>query len=63
MTLLGMEKVIGAVIICAVVLALDMAAGILAILAQDARNKVRLQSQLYFCYFFLQVLIRSLQLK
>ncbi|XP_066311071.1 protein VASCULATURE COMPLEXITY AND CONNECTIVITY-like [Miscanthus floridulus] len=36
-----MAKVTGAVIVCAVVLALDMAAGILAILAQDARNKVK----------------------
>lgn len=42
-----MAKVTDAVIVCAVVLALDMAAGILAILAQDARNKVRFQ-----CYSF-----------
>ncbi|XP_066316313.1 protein VASCULATURE COMPLEXITY AND CONNECTIVITY-like [Miscanthus floridulus] len=42
-----MAKVTGAVIVCAVVLALDMAAGILAILAQDARNKVKCDVQGY----------------
>jgi len=53
-----MAKVADAVIVCALVLALDIAAGLLGILAQAARNQqVRLQIYIFVTFFRFCLLI------